>query len=124
MSVEKEIKAAEDAVVNEVKKIEGEVVAEVKEIVKRARVEIEAAESLVLRTAETEFLRAQVEIRDLQGKMKEIMTKSDAASKKYAEQIEVLVKKYTIDKIEMIFDNIENVFKANPNAQAQTQVQK
>lgn len=122
MSIETEVKAAEQAVVEEAKAVEGAVAAEVTkveekvaEVVKRYRVEIEAVESLFLRTAETEFLRGQVTIRDLQVQMKDAMEKSEAASKKYAVKMEELVVKYGINKVEQIFDNIENVFKANPS---------
>lgn len=115
MSVETEVKKVEGEVVAEAKAVEGEVrqlatetVAAVEE---RVRVEIEAVEKLVLRDAETEFLRAQVQIRDLQSQIKDASQVAEKASKKYSDQIEVLVKKYSIDKAKMVFDNIENVFK-------------
>lgn len=111
------VEKAEAAVEGEVKKVEA--AAE-----QRIRVEIAAEEKLVLRDAETEFLRAQVTIRDLQVQMKEASGKAEVATKKYSEQIETLVKKYTIDKATMIFDNIENVFKINPQVQAAQQAKK
>ena len=107
--------SVEETVVNGTKQVEEKVEDIAKEVVaaekERVRVEIEATEKLILRDAETEFLRAQVQMRDLQTQMKEVMQKSEAASKKYSDQIEVLVKKYTIDKTKMIFDNVENIFK-------------
>lgn len=125
MSIETEVKAAEAAVVGEAKKLEGEAkklegeaVEEVKKVetavveeVKRVRVNIETEEKLALREIEAEYLRAQLSIRDLQNQLKDAAQKSDAAAKQYTEKIEVLVKKYTIDKAEYFFDSLENAFK-------------
>lgn len=135
MSVEDTVKAAEVAVVNEAKKVEGEVVteakavetavvaeaekvvAEVKKVVARARVDIETDEKLVLRDAETEFLRVQVQIRDLNAQITTLSHQAEASSKKYGDKIEQLVTKYAIDKTTMMFDNIENAFKATAQNQ-------
>ena len=114
------VEKVEAAVEGEVKKVEAAVAA----VEQRIRVEIAAEEKLVLRDAETEFLRAQVTMRDLQAQIKEASGKAEVATKKYSEQIETLVKKYTIDKATMIFDNIENVFKINPQVQAAQQAKK
>jgi hypothetical protein len=136
MSVETEMKTLEEAVVADAKKAEETVVAEAKEVeggvkdvvtavetevkaveqkvattVKRVRVDITTEEKLALRDAEASFLRAQVEIRDFQARIKDSMAKAESASKVFTERLESLVKKYSIDKASQVFDNIENCFK-------------
>jgi hypothetical protein len=130
MSVETEMKAVEEAVVTEAKKAEttieaetktvaGDVEKEVKKVstevkaeVKRTRVDITTEEKLFLRDAEAAFLRAQVEIRDFQARIKDCVTKSESATRVYTAKIDELVKKYAINKTEMMFDNLENAFKS------------
>lgn len=130
MSVETEMKAVEETVVSEAKKAEETVEAETKAVVtdvvkeaeklkddikaavKRARVDITTEEKLFLRDAEAAFLRAQVEIRDFQARIKDAVTKSESATKVYTAKLDELVKKYAINKTEMMFDNLENAFKS------------
>jgi hypothetical protein len=119
MSVETEVKEVAAEVQAEVKKaeagVEGAVATaeeKVAEAVKRVRVEVSTEEQLFLRNVEAEYLRAQVQIRDVQAQLKDFVTKSEAASKRYADKLEELVKKYGVDKTEMFFDSLENVFKA------------
>lgn len=104
-SAAEEVKANVEA---DAKKIEQKLAATAKKV----RVDITTEEKLFLRDAEAEFLRAQVEIKDLQSKIQSCAVKAEAASKKYTAKLEELIKKYGIDKAEMLFDNIENAFKA------------
>lgn len=119
MGLEAEVKEVAAAVEGEAKKIEEALVietkaagAEVGKVAGRLRVDITADEKLLLRDAETEFLRAQVNIRDIQTKLKEETGKAEAATKKYSSKLEELVVKYGIDKAGYVFDNLENTFKA------------
>ena len=103
----------------EVKKVEGETVvvveevkAEAQKIVKKTKVEITTDEKLFLRDAETEFLRAQMDIKDAQAKIQSFAQRAEMASKVYTARLNELVKKYAINGTEQMFDNIENCFKA------------
>lgn len=99
-AVEAKVKEVVTEVKNEAEKVVEDVVA----VVKKTRVEITTEEQLFLRNQELEFVKFQVQIKDLNAAAK---TKSDM----YSAKIEELVKKYAIDKTEMLFDSIENVFK-------------
>ena len=99
-AVEGEVKSVAEAVVAEVKKVEGEVVAKEKATV----IQLKAEESLILREAELDFLKANMEIQRL--------TKiAEAKSKTYQEYVESLFKQYVLDKASYIFDGAANVFK-------------
>lgn len=125
MPVETEVKAVEAAVENKAEEVKDAVVEEVKKaeevvakVEKKTRIELEATESLFLRTVEAEWLRSQVEIRDIQTSLKAAMDKAEASSKKHLEKVEELGVKYGANKVEYMFDNIENVFKAKPKPPA------
>ena len=99
-AVEGEVKSVAEAVVAEVKKVEGEVVAKEKAAV----IKLKAEEALILREAELDFLKANMEIQRL--------TKiAEAKSKTYQEYVESLFKQYILDKASYIFDGAANVFK-------------
>ena len=115
MSIETEVKAVEGKVEAEVVKAETEVKtvaeavvseakAEVAKVEKAAVVNIKAEEQLVLRNAELEFLKAQMEIQRL-SKI------TEAKSKEYTSYIEGLFKTYVLDKAEYVFDGAINAFK-------------
>ena len=111
MSVETEVKAVEQEAVAEVAKVETEVktvaeavVAKVEKIEKAAVVNIKAEEQLVLRNAELEFLKAQMEIQRL-SKI------TEAKSKEYTTYVEGLFKTYVLDRAEYVFDGAINAFK-------------
>lgn len=118
MSVETEVKAVEQAVVAEATKVETEVktvaeavvadvkaeVAKVEKVEKAAVVNIKAEEQLVLRNAELEFLKAQMEIQRL-SKI------TEAKSKEYTTYVEGLFKTYVLDRAEYVFDGAINAFK-------------
>ena len=77
---------------------------EVVEKVKEALVSINAEEKLVLREAELDYLKAQMEIQRL-SKI------TEAKSKEYQTYIEGLFKKYALDKATYMFDAAVNQFK-------------
>jgi len=96
---------------SEVVKVEGDVKAEVAKVeekvkaaVKKAVVEIKAEEQLVLRNAELEYLKATMQINNLQKIV-------ESKSKEYTAYIESLLKTYGIDKVEYTFDAVTNTFK-------------
>ena len=94
---EAEVKTVAEAVVADVK-------AEVAKEVKVATVAISTEEKLVLRTAELEFLKAQMEIQRL-SKI------TEAKSKEYQTFIEGLFTKYLLSKAEYIYDAASDLFK-------------
>src|ERR1039458_4358885 len=67
-------------------------------VVKKAVIEIETAEKLVLSEIENAFMRAQVASHELQ--------------KAFAGEVEKLAKKYGIDSAKHVFSSVEKVFKA------------
>lgn len=122
MSVETEVKAAVTAVEGEAKAVEGTVANKLAEVVKvvegeakavandtkqevnAAFVNISTEEKLVLREAELEYVKAQMEIQRL--------TKiTETKTKEYTTFIESLLKKYTLDKGKYVFDAVINAFK-------------
>jgi hypothetical protein len=111
MSLETEVVSEVKAVETKVETIADAVVADVKAevskvepTVKAAVVKIKAEESLVLREAELEYLKAQVQIKDL--------TKiTEEKAKSYQTYIESLFKTYVLDKAEYVFDGTINAFK-------------
>jgi hypothetical protein len=98
--IEAEVKAA----VVKVETVAEAVVAKVEEKVKAAIVEIKAEEQLVLRNAELEFLKSQMEIQRL-SKI------AEAKSKEYTTYVEQLFVKYGVTKAEYVFDGTVNAFK-------------
>jgi len=98
--VKAEVVKAEGDVKAEVAKVEAKVKAEVK----KAVVEIKAEEQLVLRNAELEYLKATMQINNLQKIV-------ESKSKEYTAYIESLLKTYGIDKAEYTFDAVTNTFK-------------
>jgi hypothetical protein len=95
-----DVKSVAEEVVTEAKKVEGEVVTKVKE----ALIQIAAEEKLVLREAELEYLKAQMEIQRL-SKI------TEAKSKEYQAYIEGLFMQYGLAKTEYMFDAAVNQFK-------------
>jgi hypothetical protein len=80
------------------------VVEKVETAVKKALVEITIEEKLFLRETELEYLKVTMEIQRLQKIV-------EADSKKYMDSVEVLLKKYGLDKAEYIFDGTVAAFK-------------
>jgi predicted DsbA family dithiol-disulfide isomerase len=106
-ATEGEAKSLVQAVEDEAKKVETEVKTEVAKLepaVKAATVKIKAEESLVLREAELEYLKSQMEIQRL-SKV------AEAKSKEYTAYVEKLFKTYVLDKAEYAFDGAVNIFK-------------
>jgi hypothetical protein len=88
----------------EVKAIETKVVEKVEELVYAARVEITDSEKLVLRTIETEFLKAQLEVNRLTSILK-------TTQEQFTKKIKELTTKYVVDEAVYAFDAVEQVFK-------------
>jgi len=99
-AAEGEVKTVAEAVVTETKKIEGEV----KDEVKAAFVQVSTEEKLILREAELEYLKAQMEIQRL-NKI------TESKSKEYLTYVEGLFNKYALNKAEYVFDGAVNMFK-------------
>jgi hypothetical protein len=99
-AVEGEVKSVAEAVVAEAAKVEEKVV----EVVKAAVVQIATEEKLVLREAELEYLKSQMEIQRL-SKI------AEAKSTEYQNTVSGLFKKYVLDKAEYVFDGSINAFK-------------
>jgi len=94
-------------VVAEVKKIEGEVVAEavkVEKAVEKVLQELTAEEKLAIREIENSYLKASMEIQRLSQT-------TQKAQVDFTATVEHLTKKYLINPAEMLFDNVELVFK-------------
>jgi hypothetical protein len=92
---ETEVQKAEDAV----KALEAKVV----KFAEGARVDISAEEKLFMTKMENEFLKAQLEISNATKKV-------ENAQKQYTMFIEGLTKKYAINPLTHLFNNIELVF--------------
>jgi len=107
MSVETEVKAVEakvEAVVSEVKVEATKLVEEAKAEVKKLTQELTAEEKLGIREIENTYLKAQIEIQRLSQ-----ITQN--AQKNFTATVENLTKKYLINPAEMVFDNVELIFK-------------
>ncbi len=101
--VEGEVKAAEAAAEAVVADVKAEV-AKVEEKVKAEVVQIVADEKLVLREAELEYLKIQMELQRL--------TKlAEEKAKQYQTTVEGLFTKYLLSKTEYVFDGTINAFK-------------
>jgi hypothetical protein len=104
MSIETVIEGEVKAVETKVETVAEAAVAKVEEKIKAAIVEIKAEEQLVLRNAELEFLKSQMEIQRL-SKI------AEAKSKEYTTYVEQLFLKYGVTKAEYVFDGAINAFK-------------
>jgi hypothetical protein len=100
-----------EAVEAEVKKVEGEVVAEVKaveavveKVIEKVTQELTADEKLAIREIENTYLKAQIEITRLS-------TITQKAQKDFTDTIEKYTKKYAVDPLVWIFDNVELIFR-------------
>ena len=107
MSVETVIEGAVKTVETVAEAVVADVKAEVSKVevkVKAAVVEIKAEEKLVLREAELEYLKSQMEIQRL-SKI------TEAKSMEYQAYVENLYKTYVLDRSEYVFDAVVNAFK-------------
>lgn len=108
--VKTEVTNVETKVENAVAAVEAKTEGEVKAVVDKAKkfateakIKITDAENLALTKMENEFLKAQMDFRMIQDKIK-------AIQEAYPKQIAELVKKYTIDETTHIFNAIEGAF--------------
>ena len=99
-AVEGEVKSVAEAVVAEAAKVEEKVV----EVVKAAVVQIATEEKLILREAELEYLKAQMEIQRL-SKI------AEAKSNEYQSAVSGYFTKHLLSKAEYVFDGSINAFK-------------
>ena len=103
MSIETEVKAVEAEVKAEVVKVEAEVKAEIAKVekaVEKVLQELTAEEKLAIRQIENSYLKAQLEINRLS-------TITQKAQQDFTKTVEDLTRKYLINPVEMVFDNIE-----------------
>ena len=106
-----ELENVVEAVEGKVKAVAADVkagAAKVEQVEKSAVVNIKAEEQLVLRNAELDFLKANMEIQRL-SKI------TETKSKEYQTYVEGLFKTYGLDKGSYVFDGAVNAFKAIEN---------
>lgn len=99
-----------EAVKNEVEKIEEKVA----EVVKRARVDLTDTEKLLVTKIENDFLKAQVELQQLNQRMTHLQDVAKKCGEKFTAETISLAKKYAVDLKEFYFNNVEQAFMPNP----------
>jgi len=109
-----------EAVKTEVDKIEEkavavveEVKAEVKKVEERVRVDINDTEKLLVTRTENDFLKAQVEIQQLNARIVHLQDVAKKCGEKFTADTTALAKKYEVDLKNFYFNNIEQAFMKN-----------
>jgi type IV secretory pathway VirB4 component len=93
-----------ETLVQEVKAEVVKVVEEVKAEVEKLVQELSAEEKLIIREIENEYLKAQIEI----NRLSQI---TQNAQKKFTETVESLTKRYAVDPVLWVFDNVTLSFR-------------
>ncbi len=96
-------KSAAETVATKVETVAKEVAEAPKEELKKFVSLATAEEKLVLKETELEYLKLQMQIKDLQ-------TKAEALSSKYKTTVDGYFEKYAIDKTKYIFDGLKSGF--------------
>jgi|SRR5579885_2820543 hypothetical protein len=102
MSVVEEVKAEVEKVVEEVKKVED-----------RVRIDLEDGEKFVVTKLENDFLKAQVELQQIEARAKHLREVAQNVSKAYTTKLEELAKKYEISLKEFFYNAVETAFMKN-----------
>lgn len=87
---------------------------EVKKVDERVRVDLEDGEKFLVTKLENDFLKAQVELQQLDGRAKQLREIAQNVSKAYTAKLEELAKKYAIDLKDFIYNAVETAFTKNP----------
>ena len=102
-TVVKEVETKAEAVVEEVKTV-AEKVAEAVEVKAKTFISLETAEEkLVLKETELEYLKIQMQLKDLQAK-------ADTFATKYKTTVDEYFVKYGVDKALYVFDGMKSGF--------------
>ena len=116
-AVVEEVKNEASSVVEEVKQEVTKVTEEVKKEIERVRVDVTDAEKLFLTKLENDFLKAQVELQQLNQRMTHLQDVAKKTQEGFVAKTTELAKKYEVDLKEFFFNNIEQAFVKNPPTQ-------
>jgi hypothetical protein len=106
-----------DQAVEEVKQAADAIVEEVKKVDERVRVDITDSEKLFVTKLENDFLKAQVELQQLNQRMTHLQEVAKKAQEGFVAKTQEMAKKYEVDLKDFIFNSIEQAFVKNPQPQ-------